>query len=144
MRHRSSWHECAKWILQGLVCPFQNEAEDESEEDAKTVPYGWIGAGVATLELLRRHGRAMADAYDVLREAEDIVAKEAARIPMPEGAVGEPVAGSLREALVLGGASVATGAAAAWAIRQVVRAGGGAGGYHFPSRIDPRRAAFAR
>ncbi len=129
-----------------MECPFPGEKEEsESDQDAQARPNYWlIAAAVATAELLRRHARGARTKYDVLSEAEDVVARHAEKVPMPVPGVGVPVASNLRRALE-SGASGATGVAAAWAIRQVIQGGGrGAGGYHFPSVFDPRLPQMPR
>ncbi len=129
-----------------MPCPFPGELGD-TEEDAKTKPNAWlIAAAVATAEILRRHVQGVKTKYDVLSEAEDIVARHAEKVPMPVPRVGEPVSASLRSVLEHG-ATAATGVAAAWAIRQVITGGGGAGGgggYFFQSRPNPLKAALPR
>lgn len=129
-----------------MPCPFPGEEKErkESEEDAKAGPNFWlIAAAVATAELLRRHEKGVKSKYNVLSEAEDVVARHAEKVPMPVPQVGQPVAGrSLRGELVAKGvATAATGIAAAWAIRQVATSGGrGGGGLHFPAVFTPERA----
>ncbi len=130
-----------------MPCPFPGEKDkEESDQDAKTAPSYWlIAAAVATAEILRRHEEGVKSKYDVLSEAEDVVARHAEKVPMPVPRVGQPVSGSLREALGAG-ATAATGIAAAWAIRQVVTSGrkGGGGGFFFQSRPNPLKAGFVR
>ncbi len=147
MSHGPNWHGCYRWRIREMPCPFPGEEDrEESDEDAKASPSYWlIAAAVASLEILRRHEKGVRSKYDVLSEAEDVVARHAEKVPMPLPRVGEPVSGSLREALGTG-ATAATGLAAAWAIRQVVRSGrtGGGGGYFFQSRPNPLKAALPR
>jgi len=128
-----------------MPCPFPGEEEkEEADQDAKTSPNYWLlAAAVATAEALRRHAQGVKSKYDVLSEAEDVVARHAEKVPMPVPSVGVPVSGSLRVALE-SGATAATGLAAAWAIRQVVTGGGRGGGFMFQSRPNPLKAQLAR
>ncbi len=131
-----------------MPCPFPGEEDkerEESDEDAKTGPNYWlIAAAVATAEMLRRHERGVKSKYDVLSEAEDVVARHAEEVPMPVPQVGRPVASLRGELLAKGAATAATGIAAALAIRYVASYRGGGGGFQFMSRLDPMRPQRAR
>lgn len=96
------------------------EVDDREGED----DWRWL---VAAFAIARRKREFQ---YNVLAEAEDVVARYAEKVPVG--------AGTLQQALLRGAASVATGVAAIMAIRAVAR--GGSGGYHFPTVWNPQQA----
>ncbi len=146
MRHPSgsSFHRCVLWLALGMACPFADGGEEDVEGDDPPDDVPPVGVPVGTpphLLLASRRARVS----DVLGQAEEIVARAAESIPV---VIGSEVK-SLAERLgVPGAVAGATGAAAAFAIRQVgkrIAAKGGfggfaGGGFSFPSVFDPAKA----
>ena len=123
-----SWHQCDRWMSRGMACPFPGKEfdfDDDREDRSPKFPIFMVGRAKQTQTLTN---------YDVVGAAEEVVAAYADRVPIE--------ARTLRQQLIESGATAATGAAAAWAIRQVVQSGtvrGFGGGFFFDARFDPQQ-----
>lgn len=147
MRHPSgsSFHRCVLWLVLGMACPFAEGGEEDVEGDDPPDDVPPVGVPVGTpphLLLASRRARVS----DVLAEAEEVVARAAESIPVAVGSEVRSLAERLR---VPGPVAAVTGAAAAFAIRQVgkriaARGGFAGGGFSFPSVFDPAKAFTVR
>ncbi len=148
MRHGPAWHLCQRWEKQGLVCPFPGK---ENLDKGKKRIWPMVPRKLTKEEQRKFVSGGMLDKAgnrgwleEPIAAAEEVVARGAREVPVYRPVYGRPDSGrTLREALEIGGATTATGIAAAWAIRQVVQRGRG-GGFHFPSILDPRKPQMAR
>lgn len=79
-------HMCERWHRRGMECPFgafESEEEKETDEDATGKPFRlppWLAIPLG--EGLRRGLTRHLDIYDVVAAAEEVVATQAARIPV--------------------------------------------------------------
>lgn len=162
MSHGPNWHSCSRWKNRGMVCPFPGEGMVGSSPGAEGPDWKWPYPGPPSRRKLTDKERSALRRVSVilrarervneglapfgvrsLEVAETMVAQQAEQVSMPQPTMGQPVASNLRGELVAKGlATAATGVAAAWAIRQVYRGGGG--GYKFQAVINPLKPRLAR
>ncbi len=149
----ADWHLCERFWREGLPCPFQITGAPDpvrQDDDAKVSTSGAAATSAAAEAVAASKAPNLvslarqAELSSELAHAEEVVARDAAAIPLQEGV---SLADRLREG-VAGPAGMAAAVAAGAAISDVLRRGrmrlpgavGGGGGFNVEMVFDPRKA----